>query len=479
VKHAWLLLWACMFWGLQCCGSAAAGQIEQLPSREWGTMELYRPDAATGDVLLMFSGAGGIEAQDRKAAQRMLAEGRTVALVDGGAVLRGAKAASGSCLELASIGQWLSQTVQQYMGAGDFRAALLIGRDEGAWVVHSLLAQAPEGVFKAGLSVNFRPGNPTARPLCGVGVVAADRRIAPDTPLNGVWAVADTHALRFDAARYARQAASVSGQGELWVMSGIDYAELASRFMRGVSAPNTLRRGAKTGTTALPLIELPAQMDEQNLAFKDVSVLFVSGDGGWRDIDQQVGRVLADNGLHVLGVDALRYFWRKRTPESVAADLTALLEKPEAGQGATRFPIGHRLVFIGYSFGANILPLVYAHLPQELRERVVLTVLLSPELRTDFEIHMAGWLGAQAGGDAMPILPSLLNIPAPRILCVQGLDEGASSLCSQPALAQAGVEIWRLPGGHHYDEDYPALAMKIIHALRRHLDTMGTCRTGC
>lgn len=463
VLLAWLVL-----------GSAAqAAEAQLLPSREWGTMELYRPDVATGDVLLMFSGAGGIETQDRATAQRMLAEGRTVALVDGGAVLRGAKAASGACLELASIGQWLSQTVQQAMGADDFRAALLIGRDEGAWVVHSLLAQAPQGVFKAGLSVNFRPGNPTMRSLCGVGAVAADRRVAPDTPLNGMWAVADTHALRFDAARYARQAASASGQGEPWVMSGVqsgaDYAELVSRFMRWVSAPHALRHGAKTGAMALPLVELPAQFGGQSHAFKDVSVLFVSGDGGWRDIDQQVGRVLADNGLHVLGVDALRYFWRKRTPESVAADFSALLEKPATGLGATRFPVGHRLVLIGYSFGANILPLVYAHLPQSLRERVVLTVLLSPELRTDFEIHMAGWLGAQADQNAISILPAVLNMPASQVLCVQGAKEGADSLCSQFALAQAGVEVWNLPGGHHYDEDYPALAMRIMDGLRGRL----------
>jgi len=325
-------------------GCSQAAETEFLPSREWGTMELYRPDAATGEVLLMFSGAGGIAAQDRKAAQRMLAEGRTVALVDGGAVLRGAKAASGACLELSAIGQWLSQSVQQGMGAEDFRAAVLLGRDEGAWVVHSLLAQAAPGVFKAGLSVNFKPGNPSGCPLCGVGAVAADRRIAPDTPLNGLWAVADTHALRFDAARYARQAASASGQGEPWLMSGADYAELASRFMRWVNALHALRHGAKTVTTALPLVELPAQISNTSHAFKDVSVLFISGDGGWRDIDQQVGRVLANNGLHVLGVDALRYFWRKRTPESVAADFSALLEKPAIGQGATRFPVGHRLL---------------------------------------------------------------------------------------------------------------------------------------
>ncbi len=441
-------------------------------------MELYRSDTATGDVLLVFSGAGGIEAQDRATAQRLLAEGRTVALVDGGAVLHGAKAATGSCLELASIGQWLSQTVQQGSGAEDFRAAVLIGRDEGAWVVHSLLAQAAPGVFKAGLSVNFKPGNPSGRALCGVGAVAADRRIAPDTPLNGLWAVADTHALRFDVARYARQAAVASGQGEPWLVSGVqsgaNYAELVNGFMRWVNAPHALRHGARTVTAALPLVELPAQTGDANHAFKDVSVLFVSGDGGWRDIDQQVGRVLAENGLHVLGVDALRYFWRKRTPESVAADLAALLENPALGQSATHFLVGRKLVLIGYSFGANILPLVYAQLPQTLRERVVLTVLLSPELHTDFEIHMAGWLGAQVDQNAISILPAVLNMPAPRVLCVQGLDEGASSLCSQPALAQAGIEIWHLPGGHHYDADYPALAMNIMQALRGRLEARRT-----
>jgi len=96
----------------------------------------------------------------------------------------------------------------------------------------------------------------------------------------------------------------------------------------------------------------------------------------------------------------------------------------------------------------------------------VLSVLLSPELRTDFEIHLAGWLGAQADQNATPILPAVLNMPPQRVLCVQGIQEGVDSLCSQPALAQTGVEIWRLPGGHHYDEDYPALAMKIMDALR-------------
>ncbi|MGD9889032.1 MAG: AcvB/VirJ family lysyl-phosphatidylglycerol hydrolase, partial [Halothiobacillaceae bacterium] len=123
------------------------------------------------------------------------------------------------------------------------------------------------------------------------------------------------------------------------------------------------------------------------------------------------------------------------------------------------------------------LPLVYAHLPQALRERVVLTVLLSPELRTDFEIHMAGWLGGQAGAEATPILPAVLAMPPAQVLCVQGVDEGQASLCSQPGLTQAGVEVLKLPGGHHYDKDYAALAARIVLAVRqRHLKNCSKSR---
>ena len=80
---------------------------------------------------------------------------------------------------------------------------------------------------------------------------------------------------------------------------------------------------------------------------------------------------------------------------------------------------------------------------------------------------MAGWLGAQAGEHATPILPVVLKMPAAQVVCVQGLEEGEDSLCSQPALAQAGMTVLRLPGGHHYDEDYVALAGRIVGAVRQ------------
>jgi len=66
--------------------------------------------------------------------------------VDGAAVVRWAQADRAACLEPAAVGEWLSQSMQQRLGLEDFRPAVLLGRGAGAWVVHSLRAQAPEGV---------------------------------------------------------------------------------------------------------------------------------------------------------------------------------------------------------------------------------------------------------------------------------------------------------------------------------------------
>ncbi len=37
---------------------------------------------------------------------------------------------------------------------------------------------------------------------------------------------------------------------------------------------------------------------------------------GWRDLDREIGENLQKEGIPVVGVDALRYFWNERQPPS-------------------------------------------------------------------------------------------------------------------------------------------------------------------
>ncbi|MGC8854625.1 MAG: virulence factor family protein [Halothiobacillaceae bacterium] len=430
--------------GMLGVGSVIAA--EPLPTREWGTLSisLPEPDEAQG-VAILFTPAAGPAGPDFEAVEALRAKGLAVALVDTGALLDWARQGEG-CLDLAGVGQWLSQTLQQRLGLPEYRPAWLAGRAEGGWVVHALLAQAPEGVFAAGLSMDFTPGNPSGRPLCEVGHVGPDRRLAPDTPLHGTWRVGDVETVRFDAARYARQAALASDRPMPEPLRGAYATQVVELLTPQAASPE--------GRPDLPLVEVARH------SVSGVLVIFYSGDGGWRDIDRRLGEALGRDGYAVVGIDTLRYFWGQREPKGVARDLDRLVRHYLEAWGL------NEVVLMGYSFGANILPFAYNRLPDATQKRVRMVTLLSPELATDFEVHLAGWLGQQASGEAaMPILPEASRIDPSRLVCVYGEQEAATTLCTQPGLGAA--RLMRLPGGHHYDGDYEALARRLIQELQQ------------
>jgi len=129
----------------------------------------------------------------------------------------------------------------------------------------------------------------------------------------------------------------------------------------------------------------------------------------------------------VIGWDSLRYFWSRKSPEQIANDLSQVIDTYATRWGASK------VALIGYSFGAGIIPFAYDRLPREAKERVVQLSLLGFASTTDFEISIAGWLGAPASKDAAPTEPALASIDPMMIQCFYGEDE-SDSAC--PALAE-------------------------------------------
>lgn len=204
----------------------------------------------------------------------------------------------------------------------------------------------------------------------------------------------------------------------------------------------------------LPVIEVPAAQAS------DTVTLFYSGDGGWRDLDRDVAAQMAQRGYPVVGIDALRYFWQHKSPQQGAADLSRLMQTYREKWGARHF------VLAGYSFGADVLPAFYNQLPAADQQQVQAILLLALARSGSFEIEVQGWLG-KAGGEAATA-PELLKLPAAKVLCVYGSEEAAESGCTLP---KAPGELLQLPGGHHYDGDYPALAERLLQGIQqRHPD---------
>ncbi len=216
---------------------------------------------------------------------------------------------------------------------------------------------------------------------------------------------------------------------------------------------NELRKllvGADKGNGGLniPVVEVPAGQA------KDTVTLFLSGDGGWRDLDRDVAGEMAKIGYPVVGIDTLRYYWQHKTPEQSAIDLTELMQHYRQKWGTKRF------ILTGYSFGADVLPAIYNRMPESEQQRVDAIILLAFARTGSFEIQVEGWLG-NAGKEAATG-PEMAKLPADKVVCIYGAEEVAESGCTDKT---AVGEAMKLPGGHHFDENYPALAQRLVDAI--------------
>jgi len=184
--------------------------------------------------------------------------------------------------------------------------------------------------------------------------------------------------------------------------------------------------------------------------------VFWSGDGGWADLDEKISAGLAGRGVPVVGVNSLKYFWTNRTPEQTAKDLERIIRHYAALWRK------EKIMLIGYSLGADILPFAANRLTEELKSRVELIALLGPALQVDLEFHLSDWLGSSSK-TAVPTKPEVLKLGTTRLLCIYGEKE-TDSLC--PHLQGSYFKKVVLPGAHHFGGDYAQIADTILGEMK-------------
>ncbi|MFC4308487.1 AcvB/VirJ family lysyl-phosphatidylglycerol hydrolase [Steroidobacter flavus] len=204
----------------------------------------------------------------------------------------------------------------------------------------------------------------------------------------------------------------------------------------------------------LSLIEVPAgkskPSDSTPLA------LLITGDGGWARIDRALSSELAANGIPVVGFDSLHYFWKSRTPEETARDVARTMKHymEQWSRG--------RVVLIGYSLGADVMPFIVNRLPADLHEHVCSVALIGLSDTAVFEVHVKQWLpGAKPEGK--PVAPELAKLTPSQLLCLYGADEH-DSLC--PSLSRTEARVEQIGNGHHLGGQYSEIAERIIAASR-------------
>ncbi len=202
----------------------------------------------------------------------------------------------------------------------------------------------------------------------------------------------------------------------------------------------------------LPLTELPAAG-----ALQPVFAIFITGDGGWADLDRKIAADLVSHGVSVVGWDSHAYLHEAHTPERVASDVERVVRYYQSKWNHPRFAI------VGYSRGADLAPFAVSRMDPSMRRDVALVAMIGLGDHAGFEFHVDDLVRDVKRPNDLPTMPELEKIAGVPMLCVYGVEEKTSGCRNAPANL---LERIPHPGSHHFKGDYQGLGELVLRALK-------------
>ena len=210
----------------------------------------------------------------------------------------------------------------------------------------------------------------------------------------------------------------------------------------------------RAAVASLPLVEVPAARG----AADDPLVVLLSGDGGWARFDEELAARLAAAGYPVVGWNSRRYFMTPRDPVVAADDLSRVMRTYR------RKWERRRVLLVGYSFGADVLPLAIARLDGADRGSVAGLVLLGFSADAQFKFRPREGATRVTSYATLPVVGALRDLP---ILCVGG-DRDLRLACER--IGNPNASSRTIASGHglgaHADEVF-ALMQPFLRDLER------------
>ncbi len=449
----------------QAKAHVASDGAEVLEFGRLGAIHIYRNAPQPKNVVLFISGDGGWNLGVVDMARSLADLDALVAGIDITHYLKQLETSSASCSYPPGDFEALSQYLQKKYAFRDYTLPIIVGYSSGATLVYSTLAQAPPNTFRGGLGLGFCPDLMITKMMCkgnglewepgpkgkGVNFLPSSRLQTPFIAFQGE---ADQVCDPLSTARFVQQTRGARIVNLPKVGHGFSVPknwlpQFKQAFQQLAAAETAARPPAQLGD--LPLVELPVAGDGDYLA------VMLSGDGGWASIDRELAGALTADGIPVVGWDSLHYYWTRREPDAAARDLQRIVEHYAAAWHK------NKVLLIGYSRGADVLPFLVNRLSGDVRERASLVVLLGLSSTVDFEFKVSDWLPG-AGEGAHDVVAEANKIRGITVSCIFGADE-KDSACRR--LDPKAVRVTALPGGHHFGGDYPELAHLILKDVKR------------
>ncbi|MCJ8506378.1 virulence factor family protein [Rhizobium lemnae] len=416
---------------------------------------ILMPQGEVKASIFLLSDENGWNADEDKQAEALTEKGAIVIGIDLPTYITSLGQDPEDCIYMISDIESLAQQVQRSLGNGSYKTPIIAGIGTGATYVLGMMSQSPPATIGEAVAVD--PGSAIALPkvLC----TPAEKT----TMAGGIQYGMSDGALPAPTSIFLTKSATADGTA---------HAQSLKKEQPDIDIEQSDRSAQETLIQALSDRIDAASQDNSPLGLPltildtkptlNTMAIIISGDGGWRDIDADLGDALQEDGIPVVGLDSLRYFWSKKDAASTAADLSRIIRAYRKQWGV------QNVLLIGYSFGADLLPSTYNQLPEADRSRVVMLSLLALSNSAEFEISVSGWLGASGSGEGGNPTVDLEKIDPKKVQCVYGTEDDEDA-CK--ALASRGIETIGIAGGHHFDEDYEALAKKIVASLKKRINS--------
>jgi len=435
---------------------------------QYGAVPVFRPAGEPSQVVILLSGDQGIGSRETEVGNALAAAGALVFALDVPHYIESVVQAKAKCLYPGTEIHQLGQNGQARTDLPVYHPPILVGVGSGGALAFATLAQSAPGTWTGVVSLGFCPVYAAPRPFCRAGDLETDAkwpgpgtRFLPDRENKTPWIVLDAPG-ECPAAPGPDLIATTPGASRVPLPAGLSpeaaqsawktalpkaLAEIAGKRKEAEAA-----RRAHLGDVAdLPLVEVPATAPEI-----DAFAVDITGSGGYEGLDVEIGDALAEQGVPLVALSSPDYFWTTRDAEGMSRDLARILEHYLKAWHKSK------VVLIGYSQGADVIPYMVTRLPEELRAKVASIGLVGPDDQAELDMGLSGFRNRKPPA-TLPVISETAEtarLKGHKVVCVYGKRE-KHSIC--PALDPAlGIDLLTVGSGHGFSGRAPEMIERFL-----------------
>lgn len=465
---AFLLIGIGFFWNVN-----AQVKVDSLVFAPFGKVHLYIPQGMPSSVTIMISGDGGwkygvIDFSKHFANQNSLVIGVDIVQYN-----KNLRSRSEECYHISGDFVALATNIEKKYKFKSYQEPLLMGYSSGATMVFAVLAQARPNTFRGGISLGFCPDVDLPKLFCELNGLKAHRLpndklfyLDPDSKLGNRWIVLQGKLDNICNFNDTKSFLDKTSDDELIILNKVghgfsnwsDFMPQWDKAFRELTSEKEVQKSSSINSeTNNSIIDLPLVLTQsENEKEGSALVFMISGDGGWYSFEQNLSDRFLKTCIPTIGLDAKKYFWERKTPQQAADDISNVLHH------YMELWKKQKVILVGYSIGAEVLPFIFEKLPTDLQKSSRM-VLLSPDEKTDFEVHYLNMLGLKTKDDYYDVINELRTVSHMTSIKVIFGSEEKSKM--PVALSDYKITFLEMPGDHHYNNDYNVMFEAINNSV--------------